>query len=189
MNIQRAHSGLQFATVVLGLSVVVSELADCPGWITLTLGLVSALTGLAAYFSGKRTEEILERKIKSLEAEQAGRNLSAKQLQVLTEVLRTIQKPGKPIHLMGLQGNRESILLANDLKRVFEGAGFVVDGVWEDMLLGGTGSGILIRQEKMDGVTGQGIHAAFHNVGLDARIVELGSSAQNKVEIIVAYKP
>ena len=188
MNIQRVHDGLQFATVVFGLLVVVSELAHCPGSITFTLGLVTALTALTAYFSGKRTEAILERKIKSLEAEQAGRNLSAKQLQVLTEDLRTIQKPGKPIHLMGLQGNRESIQLANDLKRVFEGAGFVVDGVWEDMLIGGTGSGILIRQEKMDGVIGQGIRAAFHQVGLDARIIELGSRAQNKVEIIVAYK-
>lgn len=189
MNIQRVHDGLQFATVVFGLLVVVSELADWQGSVTLTFGLVSALTGLTGYFTGKRTEVALERKIKSLETEQAGRNLSATQLQVLTEGLRTIQKPGEPIHLMGLQGNRESIQLANVLKRAFEGAGFVVDGVWEDLLIGGTGSGILIRQEKMDGVIGQGVRAAFQHVGLEARIVELGNRVQNKVEIIVAYKP
>jgi nucleotide-binding universal stress UspA family protein len=189
MNIQRVHGYLQFATVAFGLLVVVSELADWRGSVTLAFGLVGALTGLASYFTGKRTEAALERKIETLETEQAGRTLSATQFQVLTEDLRTIQKPSQPIHLMGLQGNRESIQLANVLKRAFEDAGITVDGVWEELFFGGTGPGILIRQEKVDGVIGQRICAVFHHVGLDAHIVELGDKAQNRVEVIVAYKP
>lgn len=53
---------------------------------------------------------------------------------------------------MGLDGDREAIRLANFLKQAFEKAGFKVDGVWEDSLIAGTGPGILIRQDKKEGV-------------------------------------
>ena len=88
---------------------------------------------------------------------------------------------------MGLQGNRESIQLAKFLKGVLEGAGFVVDGVWEESLIGGTGPGILIRQATIDGAIGQAIGAAFDEVGLEVRMVKY--DAGDKVEVIVGYEP
>lgn len=180
---KRLHDWLQFATVAFGLLVVVSELRAWP--VTLAFGLVAALTALAGYFTGKHTDVALEHQIEMLETEQAGRTLSTTQLQVLTKQLRTIPKPNQPVYLMGLQGNGESIRLANALKRVFEDAGFDIDGVWEDGLIGGTGPGILVRHPKIDGTVGQGIRAAFRQVGLETRIVELASDVGNKVQVIV----
>jgi hypothetical protein len=90
---------------------------------------------------------------------------------------------------MGLQGNTESIRLAHVLKQCFQDAGLAVDGVWEDSIYGGTGPAILVRQESQDGAAGLAISAALEMVGLETRIVALGSKSENKVEVIVAYKP
>jgi hypothetical protein len=184
---KRLHDGLQFAAVAFGLLVVVSELRGWP--VTLVLGLAAAVTAFAGYFTGKHTDATLERQIEMLETEQAGRNLSATQLQVLTEQLRTVQGLKQPVHLTGLDGDREAIRLAHVLKRAFESAGFGVDGVWEDGLIGGTGPGVLVRHTKIDGVVGQGIHAALQHAGLETRIVELGRDAGTRFEVIVGYKP
>ena len=189
MTTQTIDNWLQFSAVAFGVLVVISELAGWPGSTTLAFGLVSAFTALAAYFTGKSTEAAFERKIEILAAEQAGRTLSATQLQALIEHLRTIQRPTEPVHLMGQAGDREAIRLAHVLKQALKEAGIEVDGVWEDSLISGTGPGILIRQEKKEGVVGLGIAAALHQVGIDARIIELGSRAANKVEVIVGYKP
>src|SRR6266480_5797000 len=184
---KKLHDGLQFAAAAFGLLVVVSEL---PAWpTTLAFGLVAAVAALAGYFTSKHTDVALERQIEMLETEQGGRSLSVTQLQVLTERLRTVQRLNRSVHLMGLNGDREAIRLAHVLKPAFENAGFGVDGVWEDSLIGGTGPGVLVRHTKIDAMVGQGIHAALQQVGLETRIVELGKDSGNDLDVIVGYKP
>ncbi len=160
------------------------------GWcnkVTGTFGLLAAIFSFAAFLTGNRVQAAQEAQIKALEKEQAGRTLSPAQLQALAEHLRSVTKPLKGIHLMGLQGNVESIRLAMALKGALEGAGFAVDGVWEDVLLGGTGPGILIRQEKQDDV-GTGIKTALNRVGLEAKVIEMGRpTTEGKVEVVVGY--
>jgi len=120
----------------------------------------------------------------------AGRQLSPRQRHALTRRLQTIARPTQPVYLMGLQGNVESIELAKSLKPIFEDAGWVVDGVWEDNLIGGTGPGILVRQATADGPVGVGLKDALLDAGLESRIIPLGSSrAQDKVEVIIGYQP
>jgi hypothetical protein len=188
-TVQRLHGALQFITVCFAALVAVSEVVGWPKPISLVFGLVGAIAGLVGYFTGKRMEVALEREIHDLTTEQAGRVLTPIDLQILTSGLYPVQKSGNPIHLIALQGNRESIKLAASLKPAFENAGFAVDGVWEDGLIGGTGSGVLIRQQRGDGPVGVAIYAALQRVGLQARIVEMGRGSQNKIEVIVAYRP
>jgi len=185
--VQRVHGWLQFVSLGSVVFVVVSELLSCPKYVTLAFGAVSALTGLASYFTGKHTEAKLEAKIETLEREQFGRHLSVEQLRSLTDQLRAIPKPDQSVHLMGVDGNAEAIRLANALKGVLEDAGFLIDGVWEDSLIGGAGPGILIRHAKADAEASVAIQAALLRSGLEAHIVE--REAFKRVEIIVSYKP
>jgi|SRR5213075_71030 len=187
MTIQRFDATLQFGAVAFGVLAAASAIAGWGDALTAAFGLVAALAALAAYFTGRSAEGALEGKIQALETEQVGRRLSAEQLKTLSEHLRSIPKPSGPVLLMGLQGNVESIRLAGALKQAFEDAGLAVDGVWEELLLGGTGPGILIRQEKQDAL-GVGMRDALLQVGLDARIIDLGRKTQHEVEVIVGYR-
>ena len=162
-------------------------------WLQIAAGvfvLLAAVSGLAAYFVGKRIQERLEDKIEWLEIEQKGRRLSAIQMETLSSHLQAIERPKElALVVIGLQGDREAIELANSLKESLEMAGLPVDGVWEDALLGGTGSGILIRQNRKNAVIGAGIAGALDKIGLQARVVELDTLPDSKVEVIVGYRP
>jgi hypothetical protein len=139
--------------------------------------------------AAEEKQRIAESKITRLEKEAEGRRLVSSKIEILTEALRSVAKPSVPVYLMGLDGDKEAIDLANQLKIVFEAAGFKIDGVWQDGLLGGTGSGILIRQKVKDGVIGVGIEAALKTVGLDSKIVVRSDYEQDKIDVIVGYNP
>lgn len=187
MKIKAVNRWLQLGAAVLWVLAGASALLGWRSAYTATFGLVAALVSVAAFFTGNRVAALLENKIESLESEQRGRVLTSAQLQALTEQLRPLTRSNDTVHLMGLQGNVESIRLANVLKAAFQSAGFVVDGVWESVLLGSTGPGILVRQEKIDDL-GTGIRDALTQAGLDSRVVELGHHAQGIAEVIVCYK-
>ncbi len=183
------HNLLQLLTVIFGLFVALASLFNWSPSIVFGLGLVSAVSALLSYFTGKWIERKFEFQIDSLERELRGRTLNEVDRQKLINLLTAIQEKSQTISLMGLQGNLESIRLANYLKECFCQAGFDVDGVWEDFLLGGTGPGIIIRQETADGPIGRAVCEAFESVGLQACIVALGANEQsNELEVIVGYQ-
>lgn len=189
MTSQRLHGPLALASAALWLLAVICQLAGRPAS-NLLFSLLAAAAGVAAYFTGKRNERYLRDRLGVLEAEQAGRRLDANQREALVGAFLSIAKPAIPIHLIGLQGDKEAIHLANALKHILEAGGFAVDGVWEDSIIGGTGSGILIRQDTTDGVVGIALAAALQRVGLGVRIVGLGAArSEGQVEIIVGYRP
>jgi hypothetical protein len=119
----------------------------------------------------------------------AGRVLSANQHAAIKTVLTPIYKEYGPLHLWAAQGDREAVRLANSLKPDFEAAGFSVDGVWENDLIGSAGPGILIRYPPTEvSAVARGIASAFQQVGLSPRLVELPKSEGN-VEVFVSYRP
>jgi len=126
--------------------------------------------------------------LRNLEDEQRGRILTTKQIEYLRETFRSL--PRTRVYLMGIQGDREAIRLANTLKDVLIVAGWEVDGVWEDILIGGTGPGILVRQGSFasDSI-GQKITEALNQIQVTTRLVIKPDLKPHQLEIIVGSRP
>jgi len=124
--------------------------------------------------------------IKHLEDEQKGRVLSAGQKASLLEDLSRLPKSN--VYLMGIQGDREAVRFANMLKEVFLSADWTVDGVWEDILVGGPG--VLIRQNSpsKDSV-GQLVTEALNRIHVQVRFVQRPDLEPLQIEIIVGSRP
>jgi len=126
--------------------------------------------------------------LRHLEDEQRGRILTTKQIEYLRETFRSL--PKTRVYLMGIQGDREAIRLANTFKDVLIMAGWEVDGVWEDILIGGTGPGILVRQGSFaSDSTGQKITEALNQIQITTRLVIKPDLKPHQLEIIVGSRP
>lgn len=126
--------------------------------------------------------------LRQLEDEQRGRILTPKQEKYLRETFSRL--PKTRVHLIGIQGDREAIRFANTLKDVFVVAGWEVDGVWEDILIGGAGSGILVRQgSSTSDSLGHSISEAFNHIHITSRLVNIPDLKPNQLEIIVGSRP
>jgi hypothetical protein len=91
---------------------------------------------------------------------------------------------------MGIQGDRESIRFANILKDILVEVGWEVDGVWEDIIIGGAGPGIVVRQglSSSDSL-GKIIIEALNQIQITSRFVINRDLKPNKLEIIVGSRP
>ena len=126
--------------------------------------------------------------LKQLEDEQKGRTLTLKQEKYLRETFARL--PKTRVYLMGIQGDREAIRFANTLKDVFVVAGWEVDGVWEDIIIGGAGSGILVRQgSSASDSLGHSISEALNHIHITSRLVIIPDLKPNQLEIIVGSRP
>lgn len=126
--------------------------------------------------------------LRQLENEQRGRILTSKQEKYLRETFSRL--PKTRVHLIGIQGDREAIRFANTLKDVLVVAGWEVDGVWEDILIGGAGSGILVRQgSSASDSLGQSISEAFNHIKITSRLVIIPNLKPDQLEIIVGSRP
>ena len=126
--------------------------------------------------------------LRQLEDEQRGRILTPKQEKYLRETFSSL--PKTRVYLMGIQGDREAIRFANTLKDVLVVAGWEVDGVWEDILIGGAGSGILVRQgSSASDSLGQSITEALNQIQITSRLVINPDLKPHQLEIIVGSRP
>jgi hypothetical protein len=127
-----------------------------------------------------------------LEAERQGRLLSPDKVVNLTQHLRSVIQPKAEIDLSGIEGDRESMRLAEQLAPIFRDAGFTVNDPYENSVIGGVGKGVAIRQVSKTGSTGVGVEAALSAVGLESRVIDMGANSYlgpNKVEVIVCRRP
>lgn len=126
--------------------------------------------------------------LKKLEDEQVGRILKPNQRNNLLEDLKNL--PIIKVVLMGIQGDRESIKFANTIKEVLIEAGWEVDGVWEEIIIGGVGSGVIIRENsvKQDS-NGNIINETFNKNNINTRVVEKTNLSSERIEIIVGSRP
>ncbi|APY00338.1 hypothetical protein [Lacinutrix venerupis] len=126
--------------------------------------------------------------LKKLEDEQVGRTLKPNQRNNLLEDLKNL--PIIKVVLMGIQGDRESIRFANTIKEVLIEAGWEVDGVWEEIIIGGVGSGVIIRENsvKQDSM-GNTINGTFNKNNINTRVVEKTGLSSERIEIIIGSRP
>ncbi len=128
------------------------------------------------------------RTLRQLEDEQRGRILTPKQKEYLIETISNL--PKTRVYLMGIQGDREAIRFANTLKDVLVVAGWEVDGVWEDILIGGAGPGILVRQgPSASDSLGQRITDSLNKIQITSRLVIMPDLKPHQLEIIVGSRP
>lgn len=126
--------------------------------------------------------------LRNLEDEQRGRILTSKQKEYLRETFSRL--PKTRVYLMGIQGDREAIRFANTLKDVIVVAGWEVDGVREDIIIGGAGPGILVRQGPyVSDSLGQSITEALNQIQITSRFVIKPDLKPHQLEIIVGSRP
>ncbi len=128
------------------------------------------------------------RNLKQLENEQKGRVLKPKQRENLLNALNNLEK--NKIVLTGIQGDRESIRFANSIKEILIEANWEVDGVWEDIILGGVGFGITLRESSSEpNSIGKIINEIMNKNQIKSRVVLKQDLKPNQIEIIVGSRP
>ncbi|PIF60048.1 hypothetical protein [Flavobacterium sp. 2] len=151
---------------------------DCGALIILIIGLV--VTAI--------DHSIQSRNLKLLEDEQKGRVLTPKQRENLVDALSNLGKI--KIVLIGIQGDRESIRFANSIKDILIEANWEVDGVWEDIIIGGVGFGITLRESSSEpDSSGKIINEIMNENQIKSRVVLKSDLKPNLIEIIAGSRP
>jgi hypothetical protein len=128
------------------------------------------------------------RNLKQLEDEQKGRVLKPKQKENLLNALNNLEKI--EIILTGIQGDRESIRFANTIKDILIEANWEVEGVWEDIIIGGIGFGITLRESSSEpNSKGKIINEIMNKNQIESRVVVKSDLKPNLIEIIVDSRP
>lgn len=126
--------------------------------------------------------------LKKLEDEQKGRVLKPRQKGNLINALNNIDKI--KIVLIGIQGDREAIRFANVIKEILIEARWEVDGVWEDIILGGIGFGITLRESSSDpSSVGKSINEILNKNQIKSRVILKPDLKSDQIEIIVGSRP
>ncbi|WP_409415775.1 hypothetical protein [Flavobacterium sp. PS2] len=127
------------------------------------------------------------RNLKFLADEQKGRVLTTKEIENLSKELRNLEKI--KIVLMGIQGDRESVRFANLIKEILIDASWDVDGVWEDIIIGGIGFGITIRESSSEpNSKGKILNELLNKNQIKSRIVVKPDLVPHQIEIIVGSR-
>jgi len=126
--------------------------------------------------------------LQKLQNEQKGRVLEQKQKKNLVKALEQISKT--KVVLISIQGDRESYRFANVIKDVLVESNWEVDGVWEDIILGGAGPGLLIREKSSEpNSIGKMVHETMNKNNIDTRIVSKSDLEPDLIQIIVGSRP
>lgn len=162
-------------------------------WIAAIGGIVTAIAIIFSLLFGSRLstlqkekENQLQKKIEQLESVQIGRRLNLRQRKTINETFAIVSKT--KLVFIGIQGDRESIIFAKDLYDTFKKIGWNVEGVNEEIYLGGVGFGITIRQKKSN-LIGNKISEVLSNFGFRSNLLIKETMDDSHVEIIVAHKP
>jgi len=126
--------------------------------------------------------------LKKLKNEQKGRVLKPFQKKNLLESLKITSK--KRIDLMSIQGDRESFRFANAIKDILVESNWDVKGVWEEIIIGGVGPGVVVRESSCElNSIGRILIQILNDNKIDARIVIKSDLKPNLIEIIVGSRP
>lgn len=129
-----------------------------------------------------------ENDFKKIEEEQKGRFFEDKQTKNIVEKLEGVSKV--KIILSSTQGDRESLRFANSIKDLFTILNWEIDGVYEDIIIGGVGSGLLIRENNLkDNSVGKTINRIMNQNEIKSRIIQKSDIDVNLIEIIVGSHP
>lgn len=126
--------------------------------------------------------------LKNLEDEQIGRTLETEQREKLKESFKKL--PKTKVELISIQGDRESFRFAKLIKEVMIESDWDVDGVWEDIILGGVGQGLIIRQKSSEpSSVGSMINDMMNENNINSKTVVMSNFKSDQIQIIVGSRP
>lgn len=126
--------------------------------------------------------------LKKLKTEQKGRTFEPKQRDNLIKDLKDVTKT--KVTLMSIQGDRESYRFANELKEILIELNWDVDGVWEEIIIGGIGPGISIREKSSEiNSIGKIINEIINGNNITSRVIMKSNLEPNLIEIIIGSRP
>lgn len=164
--------------IKLKLPTLDDSTLDVVSLIILIIGLV-----VSAIDHSKQSKNL-----KKLEDEQKGRVLEPKQKKNLLDDLKKL--PKTKVVLMSIQGDRESFRFANTIKDILIESNWEVDGVWEEIINGGVGPGVLVREKSSEpNSIGKIINETMNENSINTRIVIKSDLEPSRIEIIVGSRP
>ncbi len=126
--------------------------------------------------------------LKKLEDDQKGRTLESKQRESLLDSFKKL--PKTKVELISIQGDRESFRFANIIKEIMIEANWDVDGIWEDIIIGGVGPGVSIREKSSEpNSKGSIINDIMNQNNINSRTVIMSNFEPNQIQIIVGSRP
>ncbi len=126
--------------------------------------------------------------LKKLENEQKGRVLEPNQKENLILALKKASKT--KVVLMSIQGDRESFRFANAIKDLLVESNWEVDGVWEEIIIGGIGPGLVVREKSSDANSiGKIVNEALNKNNINAKVVVKSDLKPDLIQIIVGSRP
>jgi hypothetical protein len=126
--------------------------------------------------------------LEKLENEHKGRVIVPNQKKNLIRTLRNVSK--RKVLLMSIQGDRESFRFANAIKNILVESNWEVEGVWEEIIIGGVGPGVIIRENSSESNSiGKILTEIMNKNKINTRIVVNSNIKPDKIEIIVGSRP
>jgi hypothetical protein len=160
----------------------------CPALDDKTLDIVSLLILLIGLIISAIEHFKQSKDLQKLENEQKGRVLEPIQKKNLLESLKKTSK--KRIVLMSIQGDRESFRFANVIKDILFESNWEVEGVWEEIIIGGIGPGLLVRESSAELKSiGKMLNQILNDNKIDSRLILKLDMKPNVIEIIVGSRP
>jgi hypothetical protein len=153
-----------------------------------TLDVISLVILLIGLFISALDNLKQSKDFKKLEDEQKGRVLKPNQKENLILAFKKASKT--KVVLMSIQGDRESFRFANVIKEILVESNWEVDGVWEEIIIGGIGPGLVIREKSAEPKSiGNILIETMNKNNIEARTVIKSDLKPNLIEIIVGSRP
>lgn len=153
-----------------------------------TIDVISLIILLIGLFISALDHLKQSKDFKKLENEQKGRVLEPEQKGNLILALKKASKT--KVVLMSIQGDRESFRFAIAIKDLLVESNWEVDGVLEEVIIGGVGPGLLIREKSSEpNSIGTIVNETMNKNNINTRIVVKSDLEPDLIEIIVGSRP
>jgi hypothetical protein len=157
--------------------------------IQLVIGCVGFFTQLLKFNPTTVANELVEqgKAIHQIQEQIQERHIPDGDKTKLTDILSKC--PKCPVDVYAVDGDREAIHFSKEIYQVFKDAGWPVNGLHQDMLIGGTPNGLCIIQSKWDATNGIYIKYVFGLQKYDVTLAERKDMAPNAIEFWVGTRP
>jgi energy-coupling factor transporter transmembrane protein EcfT len=157
--------------------------------IQLVIGCVGFFTQLLQFNPQSVANELVEqgKTIRQIQDSIQERHFTENQRTNLTDILSRIAKC--PIEIYAVDGDREAIRFSMEIYQLFKDAGWPVNGPHQDMLIGGSPSGLCVIQRPWDATNGIYIKYIFGLHKYDVQLAEFRSIPTNTINFWVGVRP
>jgi hypothetical protein len=157
--------------------------------VQLVIGCVGFFTQLLQFNPSTVANELVEqgKAIRRIQDEIKERHIPDNEKAKFTEILSKI--PKCPIDVYAVDGDREAVHFSKEIYEMLKDAGWPVKDLRQDMLIGGTPSGLFIVQKPWDATNGIYLKYVFDLYKFDVALTERRDMATNTMEFWVGVRP